>query len=57
MCPICLANLVLLAASAGSSGGLTAFALTKFVKEKQTHTKKQNENCTNKTKQRNRVAS
>jgi len=44
MCPICLENLALLAAGASSSGGLTAFALAKFLKKNQTNTKKQNEN-------------
>jgi membrane protein YqaA with SNARE-associated domain len=44
MCPICLGNLALLAAGASSSGGLTAFALAKFLKKKQSNTKKQNEN-------------
>jgi membrane protein YqaA with SNARE-associated domain len=44
MCPICIGNLALLAAGASSSGGLTAFALARFLKKKQTNTKKQNEN-------------
>ena len=44
MCPVCLGNLALLAVGASSGGGLTAFALAKFLKKKQTNTKKQNEN-------------
>jgi len=35
MCPACLANAVLIAVGATSSGGLTAFALTKFYRRKQ----------------------
>jgi len=42
MCPACFANLVLVAIGAASSGGLTTFALTKFLKRK-----KQRENQTN----------
>jgi membrane protein YqaA with SNARE-associated domain len=34
MCPVCFANVVLVAIGATSSGGLTAFALTKFLKRK-----------------------
>jgi hypothetical protein len=30
MCPVCAANIALIAAGASSSGGLTAFALKKF---------------------------
>jgi membrane protein YqaA with SNARE-associated domain len=55
MCPVCLGNLALLAAGASSSGGLTAFALAKFLKKKQTNTKKQNEN--EGIKPRNRIGS
>ncbi len=33
MCPVCLGNLALLVAGASSSGGLTAFALSKFLKK------------------------
>ena len=55
MCPVCLGNLTLLAAGASSSSGLTAFALVKFLKKKQTNRKKQNEN--QQIKPRNRVAS
>ena len=44
MCPFCFANFVWVALGATSSGGLTAFALTKFLKrrkqsENQTHLK------------------
>jgi len=34
MCPVCFANLVLVAIGATSSGGLTTFALAKFLKRK-----------------------
>jgi membrane protein YqaA with SNARE-associated domain len=34
MCPLCFANVVLVAICASSSGGLTTFALTKFLKQK-----------------------
>jgi membrane protein YqaA with SNARE-associated domain len=44
MCPACLGNLALLAAGASSSSGLTAFALAKFLKKRQTNRKKQNGN-------------
>jgi predicted dithiol-disulfide oxidoreductase (DUF899 family) len=39
MCPICLANLALLAAGASSSSSLTAFAVAKLLKKKQTNRK------------------
>lgn len=54
MCPVCLGNLVLLAMGASSSGGLTAFAVGKFLKKKQTNRKKRNDN--EEIKPRNRVA-
>jgi predicted dithiol-disulfide oxidoreductase (DUF899 family) len=41
MCPVCLGNLALLAAGASSSGRLTAFAVGKFLKKKQTKRNKQ----------------
>jgi hypothetical protein len=53
MCPVCLGNLALLAAGASSSGGLTAFAVWKFLKKKQTNREKRNEN--EEIKPRNRV--
>ena len=34
MCPFCFANFVWIAVGATSSGGLTAFALTKFLKRR-----------------------
>lgn len=34
MCPVCIANLVLVAIGATSGGGLTTFALAKFLKRK-----------------------
>jgi membrane protein YqaA with SNARE-associated domain len=55
MCPVCLGNLALLASGASLSGGLTAFALARLLKKKQTNTKKQNEN--EEIKPRNRVGS
>jgi membrane protein YqaA with SNARE-associated domain len=57
MCPVCVGNLALLAAGASSSGGLTAFAVAKFLKKKQTKRNKQNENCRNEIEARNRVGS
>src|SRR5439155_4044622 len=36
MCPVCLANAALIAAGARSSSGLTAFAMSKFCRKKQT---------------------
>jgi hypothetical protein len=37
MCPACLANAVLIAVGATSGGGLTAFAINKFFRRKQTN--------------------
>jgi hypothetical protein len=37
MCPACLANAVLIAVGATSGGGLTAFALNRFFRRKQTN--------------------
>ena len=56
MCPICLANLALLAAGASSTGGLAAFAVGKFVTKKETNRKKRAENCRNEIKPRDRIA-
>jgi membrane protein YqaA with SNARE-associated domain len=56
MCPVCFGNLALLAAGASSSGGLTAFALGKFLKRKQTTRKKQNENSKDEIEPQNRFA-
>ena len=36
MCPVCVVNMTLIALGATSSGGLTAFAMNKFHKRKQT---------------------
>jgi hypothetical protein len=36
MCPVCVANIALIAAGTTSSGGLTALALGKLYKRKQT---------------------
>jgi membrane protein YqaA with SNARE-associated domain len=57
MCPLCIANLALLATGMSTTGGLAGFALRKVLKKKQTTRKKQNENCTNEIETRNRVAS
>jgi membrane protein YqaA with SNARE-associated domain len=44
MCPICLTNAALIAAGATSSGGLTAFVMGKFYREKsKPNQRKQNE--------------
>jgi membrane protein YqaA with SNARE-associated domain len=42
MCPVCFANVVLVAIGATSGGGLTTFALAKFLKRR-----KQRENQRN----------
>ncbi len=42
MCPVCLTNVALIAAGATSSGGLTAFAMTKFCKKKKTNQPEEN---------------
>jgi membrane protein YqaA with SNARE-associated domain len=34
MCPACLANILLVALGAGSSGGLITYGLTKFLRQK-----------------------
>jgi len=44
MCPVCLANLALIAAGVTSSSGLTAFAANKF------HNRRQNKSKQRKTK-------
>jgi hypothetical protein len=36
MCPVCLANIVLIAAGTTSSGGLAAFLFNRFFKRKKT---------------------
>ena len=37
MCPVCITNAALIAASATSSGGLTAFMMNKFYRKKKTN--------------------
>src|SRR5207244_1666239 len=37
MCPICVANMAMVAAGATSSGGLTAFMMSKFCTKKKTN--------------------
>jgi hypothetical protein len=39
MCPICLANAALIAAGATSSGGVTAFVVSRFWRRKNNQTK------------------
>src|ERR1700682_2723755 len=59
MCPVCLANAALIAAGATSSGGLTAFAMRKFCRKKQTHRTKgiENETSRKRNESRDRVGS
>lgn len=55
MCPVCMANAMLAAAAATSTGGLTAFAVTYFSKPNRNHQAnetKQNENRDNGTEKR-----
>jgi hypothetical protein len=40
MCPVCVANLGLIAAGATSSSGLTAFVLSKFCRGKKSNQRK-----------------
>ena len=37
MCPVCIANMILVAAGATSSGGLTALGMSKFCRKKKTN--------------------
>jgi hypothetical protein len=53
MCPVCVANLALIAAGTTSSGGLTALALGKLYKRKQTTQIRGNENETGGTRIKN----
>src|ERR1700737_1289816 len=59
MCPVCFANLALVAVGATSGGGLTAFALNKFCRKKQTHRTKGRENETSRERNgsRDRIGS
>jgi hypothetical protein len=52
MCPVCLTNAALIAAGATSSGGLTAFMMSKFCRKKKTNQTrgKQNETKTDGTR-------
>ena len=47
MCPACIANIAVIAASATSTGGLTAFVVKKL------HTKTGGKNLTTQTKHKN----
>jgi hypothetical protein len=51
---VCVANMALIAAGATSSGGLTAFAATKFFKEKQSNKIRGEENETGRDETQNR---
>jgi hypothetical protein len=44
MCPACMANIILVTTGATSSGGVTAFALSKFYRRKQINRNKENQN-------------
>ena len=44
MCPVCVANLALVAAGAASSGGLSVFATSKFLRKKEINKIKGNQN-------------
>ena len=55
MCPVCVANMVLIAVGATSSGGLTAFAMNKLYKRKQTNEIKGGQNETGRDETRNRI--
>ncbi len=59
MCPICVANIALTAASATSGGGLAVFVLNKFCKKKQTNQTKREQNETNRdgNESRSRIGS
>src|SRR5206468_863047 len=46
MCPICIANITFIAASATSSGGLSVLAMSRFYRRKQTNQIKGNQNET-----------
>jgi hypothetical protein len=53
MCPVCLTNAALIAASATSSGGLTAFAMSKFFRKKKTNQTRGKQNETKRDGTRN----
>jgi hypothetical protein len=55
MCPVCVANMALVAAGATSSGGLTALVVSKFYKRKETNKIKgtKNETARDGTQNRN----
>src|ERR1700730_14026046 len=55
MCPVCVANIALIAAGTTSSGGLTALALSKLYKRKQTKQIRGNENETGGTRTKNKT--
>jgi hypothetical protein len=46
MCPVCAASLALVATGAASGGSLTALAMSKFLRRKQTNEIKGNQNET-----------
>jgi hypothetical protein len=53
MCPVCVANIALIAAGTTSSGGLTALAVAKLYKRKQTQQIGGSENETDGTRIKN----
>ena len=59
MCPVCVANMTLIAVGATSSGGLTAFTMNKFYKKQRNQTKGEKNETSGKENQspRNRIGS
>jgi predicted dithiol-disulfide oxidoreductase (DUF899 family) len=55
MCPVCVATIALFAVGATSSGGLTAVAVNKFQKKRQTQQTKERHNETSRETNRNRI--
>jgi membrane protein YqaA with SNARE-associated domain len=55
MCPACVASMALLAASATSSGGVTALALSKFLRKKRNQQTKKEQNETSRETDGNRI--
>ncbi|MEY2536549.1 MAG: hypothetical protein QOG67_289 [Verrucomicrobiota bacterium] len=54
MCPVCIANMAIVAAGATSSGGLTAFALNRFQRRKEINKVRQIINETGRDETQNR---
>jgi membrane protein YqaA with SNARE-associated domain len=53
MCPVCVANMTLIAVGATSSGGLTAFIMSKFCRKKKTNQTRGKQNETKRDGTRN----